>query len=105
VKALIIVVSISILSACTWVKPAVGSEHVALVKPAHIETCKLVGRAAASVPHKLTFVPRSTKKVADELLTLGRAEAVSMGGDTLVSVSAPVDGHQSFDVYSCNVAK
>ncbi len=88
-------------TACTWVKPKEGAEEVALVKTAHVENCDSLGVATASVKHKVAGLKRKSDKVSEELLTLAKNEAASMGGDTLVSLSAPEEGSQRFQVYRC----
>lgn len=92
----------AVASACTWVKPVYEAKDVALVKPAHIVQCKKVGSTNSSVPHKITFIPRGKKKVAEELLTLAKNEAVRVGGDTLVADGPGTQGNQNFLVYKCS---
>lgn len=87
---------------CSWVNEKPGAESVALVKAAHVESCEKLGTASASVKHKMMGVERKTAKVSQELLTLAKNEAVALGGDTIVSESAPEEGSQSFKVYKCN---
>lgn len=96
-----VVAGVCLASACTWVKPAPGAEHVALVKPAHTENCRYLGEASATVKHSLAGLKRKQAKVADELVNLARNEAIKMGGDTIVSAAEPSDGRQQFKVYAC----
>lgn len=97
----LLVVSICITSACTWVSPGVGTENIALVKPAHVEQCKLVGTANAGVKHKIIGLKRKSAKVADELINLAKNEAFDLGGDTIVAKGKAIDGKQAFSVYKC----
>lgn len=90
-----------LLSACQWVKPTEGADKVALVKPAHIATCKKLGSTRSKVKDSVGFVDRKEKKVSEELVLLGKNAAVDMGGDTIVAVGEMAEGSQQFDVYNC----
>tara|TARA_R110002073_G_scaffold288403_2_gene453149 strand:- start:343 stop:735 length:393 start_codon:yes stop_codon:yes gene_type:complete len=92
----------SILSACTWVKPAEEAANVTIVEDRHITQCERLGSTSASVRDRVGFIDRSESKVAEELATLAKNSAVAMGGDTLVAVTEILDGHQEFIVYRCN---
>ena len=89
------------LAACSWVKPDEGAADVALVKAAHVRECKELGKIYANTTHTLAGLQRKRSKVADELVTLAKNEAYGMGGDTIVSLSAPENGEQRFVAYLC----
>ncbi len=89
------------MAACTWVKPVDGVEAVALVKPEVAQKCQKMSKVSAQVKHKVGFVNRGSKKVAEELLTLARNDAVEEGADTIVALGEPVEGKQSFQLYKC----
>ncbi|WP_370978896.1 DUF4156 domain-containing protein [Agaribacterium sp. ZY112] len=101
VQGLSLTVLLVSMGACTWVKPQEGAENISLVKKAHTEACERLGKAHVSVKSKVALIERKSSKVAEELLTLAKNQAVSMGGDTLVSIDKPKDGAQSFEVYNC----
>jgi len=88
-------------AACTWVKPVDGTEGVALVKPELAQNCEKLSTTTVQVKHKVGFVSRSTKKVAQELLTMARNNAVQAGADTIVANNEPTEGSQSFGLYKC----
>ncbi|WP_075188024.1 DUF4156 domain-containing protein [Teredinibacter haidensis] len=100
---LIVITAVLALTAtsCTWVKPVEGTEAVALVKANAVQNCKKLGKATVSVKGKVGFFNRKAKKVSEELLTLARNEAVSLGADTIVSDSVADAGKQSFSLYQC----
>ena len=100
-RAILVIVLISLASACSWVKPKPGAEQVALVKAAHVEGCKSLGKATVAVKDAIVGLDRKKTKVADELLTLAKNQAVVMGGDSLVSLTDPTEGGQTFAVYNC----
>ncbi len=91
-----------LMSACSWVKLDQGAESVAIVKIAHVEQCKKVGTVYANTHHRLLGINRSGKKVADELTSLAKNEALSMGADTLVATTTDENGEQNFDAYDCS---
>lgn len=97
----VIVAGILALPACTWVKITPAGEAVHLVSSGDVGNCTKVGRTTVSVLAKVGFADRDKKRVADELLTLGRNSAADMGGDSIVAVSGVKDGEQKFDVYRC----
>lgn len=99
---LIILAGLAMLAiGCTWVKPTERSNEVRLVEPADIGHCRKVGTSTVSVLDNVVGIPRSYRKLSDELATMARNEAPNLGGDTVVAVSDIVDGQQVFDVYDC----
>lgn len=88
------------LSACTWVKSEPGAFDVNLKKPEEVAACKKLGNATTRT--KASFgLNRNADKVAIELLTLARNEAVKMGGNAVVPTGQVMGGTQSFAIYSC----
>lgn len=96
-----LVMMLWLISACQWVKGGEGADTVALVKPVHVDGCKRLGSTTSTVKSKVGFVHRGQKKVALELLTLAKNEAVKMKADSVLATSEVEDGRQSFDIYRC----
>lgn len=93
----------SLTSACTWVKVSEQGANVAVANVANVRNCEKV--RTVNVKVKDNFVgsmKRDPNKVGTELTNLARNEATQFGGDTIVPVTQPTDGRQSFDVYKCN---
>jgi hypothetical protein len=44
---------------------------------------------------------RTQRKVHEELESLARNEAATMGGNAVAPTGEPAEGRQSFDVYRC----
>jgi hypothetical protein len=88
-------------SACTFVKPASQSEAVRIVGHGEVAKCTDIGRTEVSVPYSFLFIPRSQKSVNKDIQALARNSAIDMHGDTIVPISQPKDGTQSFEVYRC----
>ncbi|MAJ59582.1 MAG: hypothetical protein CBC48_06145 [bacterium TMED88] len=63
--------------------------------------CSRVGTARVQVLAKVLFVPRSGRRVDDELTTLARNAAGNMGGDTIVAEGPVHKGKQTFGVFQC----
>lgn len=94
--------ALAALSSCTWVKPTPMGSTVAVTKAANVRSCENLREVTVSVTSKVGFYKRDADKVATELTTLARNEAVSDGGDTVVPSSSIENGRQSFNVYKCN---
>ncbi len=95
----------ALMSSCTWVKPTEQGKGVAVANPSNVRGCENVREVTVSVTHKLGFIARNEDKVATELSTLARNEAVNFSGDTVVPSSKIENGRQSFNVYKCNKKK
>lgn len=89
------------LAGCTWVEPTEEGFAVALVKESAVQNCESLGTATAKVPDNIGPIPRSDKKVREELMVLGKNEAARLGGDTAVALGNVWDGSQQFRVYRC----
>jgi uncharacterized protein (DUF4213/DUF364 family) len=98
---LLILISVSFVSGCTWVHLTSEGELVQKVAAEDVEDCKRLGEATVSVKDKVVGIGRSRTKVSGELLILGQNAAAEMGGDTIVPASDIEDGEQTFNVYRC----
>ena len=94
-------ISSLLLAGCTWVRLTPAGEEVRVVPIAETAGCKKIGQTTVSLLAKVAGIKRSAKKVAAELVTLGRNSGAEMGGDTIVPVSGITNGEQSFAVYRC----
>ena len=102
---LLALISVFLVTGCTWVHLTSEGELVQKVTAADVEECKRIGEATVSVKAKVAGINRSSKKVAGELFILGQNAASEMGGDTIVPVSDIKDGEQTFNVYRCRGAR
>ncbi len=100
-RALILILTITSLAACTWVKPSDAGAEVALVKPAHIHDCEKIGSTTSKVKQKVGIIERKEQKVMDELITLAKNEAARVGGDTILAKGSNEDDEHIFDIYRC----
>lgn len=92
-----------VLSACTWVEPDANGRNVRVVYEGSLEgACRNLGTVTVSVKHEVAGVARNRLKVQDELESLARNEAATMGGDSIQAQGEPVAGEQRFAVYRCN---
>lgn len=89
------------LGACTFVKPSVESQKVALREAHQVDGCTKKGTSVSKTVQKVGFLSRGSKKVTTELVTLAKNEAVVLGGDTIVAESDINKGEQTFGVYRC----
>jgi hypothetical protein len=92
----------ALASGCTWVKmsPDGASVRVASARE-DLSACQRRGEIGVTVEDQVAFYKRSSIKVRDELETLARNEAVSLGADTVQPKTEPRDGEQRFIAYTC----
>lgn len=99
----LIVALLALTTGCSWVKVSEDGSSVAVANIANVRDCKKI--STVSVKVKDNFVgsmKRDPNKIGQELTNMARNEAAASGGNTIVPVSAPKEGRQSFDVYTCN---
>lgn len=104
-KLSILLLAVASMSACTWVKPTESAKSVAVANPSNVRNCTLLREVSVSVTSKIGPIKRNADKVATELSTLARNEAVSFAGDTVVPITAVENGRQDFNVYKCSKKK
>lgn len=91
-----------LLGACTWVKPDAGAESVEVKMADDVIGCQYLGSATGNTTDRVVVFRRGAEKVAAEILTLVRNEAVEMSGDTLVAQANVAAGTQTYAVYKCH---
>ncbi len=89
------------ISGCTWVELKPEAQSIAVARSQDIASCKQVSHVTANVMDGVAFLDRNEEKVAEELTTIARNEAVRLGGDTVVPSSSITDGSQHFTIYQC----
>lgn len=90
------------LSACTWVKMEPQGLEVRVAHAGDdLSGCTRRGEVGVSVRDKVGLYQRNDLKVRDELETMARNEASSLGADTVQAVNQPSAGEQNFLAYSC----
>jgi hypothetical protein len=99
----LICLSAALLCGCAnaFLKPAVGSERVLLMKTNQVGHCQPLGKVNVTVVTKVGLYNRDADAVEANLLQLGQNNAVELGGDTLVKDVTPELGKQIFTVYKC----
>lgn len=90
------------LGACTWVKmEPEGARIRVLAASADTSGCSARGEIGVSVKDKVGLYRRNDLKVRDELETMARNEAVSLGADAVQPLGEPVAGEQRFSAFRC----
>ncbi len=90
------------LSACTWVKPDPAGAKVRVAYDGNAASCTKVGEIGVGVRDRIMpGIDRNELKVRDELESLARNEAATLGADTITAVGDPVDGEQRFIAWRC----
>ena len=81
---LILAATLLAATGCTWVKMGPGAAQVRVAGAGeNLSSCVRRGEVSVSVKDRLGPVERNELKVRDELETLARNEAPSMGADTI----------------------
>jgi hypothetical protein len=97
-----VALGLATLGACTWVKLEKGGAQVRVVgQEQSLAGCTFKGDITTTVTNRLAGVERNSIKVADELETLARNEAATLGANTLQPQTGPVAGEQRFAAYLC----
>jgi hypothetical protein len=99
--ALLSVVVLAGVQACTWVKSSDSGNAVHVAYDGNVSGCRDAGSVSVSVADKVAFYHRPALKVRDELETLARNQAASLPADTIKATSEPTDGAQTFEAYVC----
>lgn len=94
--------ALAVLTGCTWVQLTAEGEGVRLAVASEVTACQRVGTTTATTRSRVAIADRGSAKVQDELVTLARNEAGSMGGNTIVADGTITEGRQRFIVYRCS---
>lgn len=94
--------TVLLLSACTWVPLEQGAKAVRVVAAGTAPpSCEKRGEVSVSVKNSVAFYQRNELRVRDELETLARNEAPGIQADTIQPLGDPADGSQRFAAYRC----
>lgn len=89
-------------SGCAWVTLTQGGQGVRVARADEaLSACTYRGEVTTTVTNRVGGLERNSIKVADELETLARNEAATMGADTIRPEGEAVAGEQRFSVYLC----
>ncbi len=99
--AALLVASTLTLGACSTPKLKPGADTVQRLGAQESSDCSRLGSTHAQVLSKILFFDRSEKKMSEELTTLARNSAISMGGNVVIAEGEIVAGEQTFGVYRC----
>lgn len=89
------------LSACTWVKPDPEGARVRVAYDGRVGGCTKVGEVTVAVRDRVLGIQRNELKVRDELESLARNEAATLGADTITAMREPEEGEQRFAAWRC----
>lgn len=95
-------VAVAALASCTWVKMEPEGARIRVATPGEdLSVCVKQGEVGVTVKDKVGLYQRNDLKVRDELETMARNEAVSLGADTVQALNEPSAGSQRFAAYRC----
>lgn len=89
------------LAGCTWVKLEAEADAVVVAAAEAVTDCERLRSTRVSVLDHVGVLKRKQSKVARELETLARNNALEFGGDTVVAAGPVAAGEQSFIIYRC----
>ncbi len=88
--------------ACTWVPLEQGGTRVRVASQNEsLSQCQFKGDITSTVTNRLVGIERNSIKVADELETMARNEAASLGANVVQPTMEATAGEQSFKAYAC----
>jgi hypothetical protein len=96
-------ISLSIVLAvtgCTWVDLTESGDKVEVGYAGNIQQCEHLGVVSARTQSKM-LLERDEATVQDELHTLARNNAATLGATNIVLHGLPKDGVQAFAAYRC----
>lgn len=88
------------LSGCSFVSLKPKGEAVQIGYAGNVQNCQYLGTVEASTMSKVV-VERDAAAVQNELYTLARNQAGTMGATNLVQHGLPEHGTQTFSAYDC----
>lgn len=100
-KFLIPILSLLLLSACTWINENTEGRVISVLTANNVTSCQKAGDIEVSVASTIGFIHRSKTKVQKELLVLAKNEAVKLKANTIVSMNKPIKGAQQYSAYRC----
>lgn len=101
-RTIILLVSVAMLSACSFVKMAPGGEAVKVAAIGKdMGGCEKRGDITVSVKDRLGPYERDALRVKDELEVLARNEAPGLKADTVQAMAAVNDGSQKWRAFRC----
>lgn len=100
-KMIILLFSLTILSACTAIKLTPEGQNIRILGSHDVVACKVIGKTTATVTDTVIGLKRKEHIIRKELETLARNAAADMGGDTIVAKGKLEGGKQLFKVYKC----
>ena len=90
------------LAACTWVPLEPDGKAVRVVAAGAAPVgCARQADVEVSVKHSVAFYERNQVKVRDELETLARNEATTVGANVVQPLGEPEGGSQRFAAWRC----
>jgi len=105
-RSIILLVSVGMLSACSFVKMAPGGDEIKVVAIGKdMGSCVNRGEITVSVKDRLGPYERDVLRVKDELEVLARNEAPGLKADTVQAIAEVNDGTQKWRAYRCNGAQ
>jgi hypothetical protein len=100
-RFLVVSVSLVATSACTLGNFEPKSEAVKLLAQADVSQCDFIDTVTPKSRDRWAST-RTDPKIANELLTLARRDALGLGGNTVVEQSELIMGRQTFAIYNCS---
>ena len=105
-RSIMLLFSLGLLSACSFVKMAPGGDAVKVAAIGKdLSACEKRGDISVSVKDRLGPYERDVLRVKDELEVLARNEAPGLKADTVQAIAEVNDGSQKWRAYRCNGAQ
>jgi uncharacterized protein DUF4156 len=96
-----LMITVLVLSGCTFVQLSDDGAGVAQLGPGDVANCQDKGLISTQTKAKM-IINRGREAVAEELTVLARNEAASLGANAIVPIGEPDNGKQRFRAYLCD---
>ena len=99
-RILLTAILLSAITGCNWVGVTTEGVEVSLVEATEVGNCTRIAQTRSKTLSRIIF-QRGAQTLQEELVSLARNDAGSLGGNTIVAESSIEGGEQVFGVYTC----
>lgn len=100
-RILVLLCSVALLAGCNWVKLSDSGSRIRVIDADEATRCIKKGEVTASVRDEVGPYSRNRQKVLDEVETLARNDASSLGANAIAPLGELDAGERRYAAYDC----